>query len=355
MKFQIGPMPEDEGFEPDGDSGWRRLKEPGPIGAQLRAFPLAVVLVLLIFALLSGYFRSDLLDLVDPYILFLPLLMLAVFVFHEGIHAFFHPGRGTTDRSVLGFWPATLLLYAHYVGPLSRNRFLLILASPFVFLTLVPILVALTLDAAPAWLFWVTILNAAGSSVDLVGIILLLTQLPGSAIVRNKGWASYWRTEPGDAGSRVAALVEGTLKTAFLALLVQVPAAGAVDGITRSLIYPIELESGGSMYVCGVPFPDLTWLSLPFYGVVFVLAGWYTGSRRWSLGARWICMATGGVLLRSSFWNVLAITNVLRENAYHDEIAEQAFLSLAFIGIVLVGSFLGGALGDLWRSRRGRA
>ncbi len=102
-------------------------------------------------------------------------------------------GRGLSDRTVVGFWPTRLVFFAHYEGSMSRNRFLTVFAAPTVLLTGVPVVLALAVGVQWWGLAIVALVNVVAASGDLVGLGLLLSQVPGGAIVRNKGWRSYWR------------------------------------------------------------------------------------------------------------------------------------------------------------------
>jgi hypothetical protein len=63
----------------------------------------------------------------------------ALILVHELLHAVVHPGYGFTDATVIGAWPSKLLFYAHYCGPLSRERFLLVFAMPTLVITGLPL------------------------------------------------------------------------------------------------------------------------------------------------------------------------------------------------------------------------
>lgn len=189
MRFHLGPIPDDESFEPD-VAEWQSLTEPGPVQAQITAIPIMVVSFAVVYALLNQMAQFSILS--EP-----PLMLLAVFVpviaLHELCHAFFHPGRGRTSNSVLGFWPTMLVFYAQYFGPLPRDRFIVMLLAPFVLLTLAPVSAACLIGQIPWWAGAGALLNAAASCVDLLGVLILL-RIPPESLVRNKGWKSYWKT-----------------------------------------------------------------------------------------------------------------------------------------------------------------
>jgi hypothetical protein len=43
------------------------------------------------------------------------------------------------------------------------------------------------------WLVFVVLVNGIGSSFDLLVIGMVLAQVPSNALVRNKGWITYWK------------------------------------------------------------------------------------------------------------------------------------------------------------------
>ena len=133
-------------------------------------------------------------------------LGIAIVPVHELIHAVTHPMQGRSRHSVIGFWPATILFYAHYLGELRRNRFLAILLMPFVLLSVAPLALASLSQLATGSVAFVSIVNGLFACGDILGAVLILAQIPSDAVVRNQGWRSYWRRED----TRPAAGAAGT-------------------------------------------------------------------------------------------------------------------------------------------------
>jgi hypothetical protein len=80
---------------------------------------------------------------------------------------------------------------------MSRNRFLAILAAPFLALAIMPIFALALLGPYvpvehPRILVILALLNSVLASGDALGFVLLISQIPASARVKNKGWKSYW-------------------------------------------------------------------------------------------------------------------------------------------------------------------
>lgn len=204
MKFQYGPIPEDEVFRPKAQ-GWSGIREPNPLVLNILAIPTSILLLgVTIYALSlarEGGFPFIIGEIVEqsnlnPFLVFLAVLVISLPA-HELVHLFVHPELGRSKKSVLGFWLSRGLFYAHYDGAVSRNRFLAILATPYLLLTWLPVIIlALIGTSAPIEyaliLAMVALVNGVIASGDVLGILLLVSQIPASACVKNKGWKSYW-------------------------------------------------------------------------------------------------------------------------------------------------------------------
>lgn len=189
MKVRLGPIPENSEFDPIAEQ-WFPIREPGPVMVQILAIPIMLltlaVLLILIYVVtpmsMSKFFSSGFF-----------LTLIAVAPVHELFHAIFHPQNGISNNTIIGFWPSKLAFYAHYEGSVSRNRFLAIGASPFIFLSVVPIGISALLNVGWQFLGMLSIANGIVSSADILGIIIIWYQIPKQAIVKNKGWRSYWK------------------------------------------------------------------------------------------------------------------------------------------------------------------
>jgi hypothetical protein len=193
MKFILGAIPEDPTFDPE-QTGWRSLREPDPVMLNLIALPVAGVLfgaLVLAINLLTPVSISDATRRFIPaFLIIIPL--------HELVHALFTPRFGATSQTLLGCWPARILFYAFYTGELPARQFLTVLLAPFVVITVIPLAVISLLSLNSPWTAAMALANGIGASGDLVGVFVVLTQIPRGAIVRNKGWRSYWK--PGEPG-----------------------------------------------------------------------------------------------------------------------------------------------------------
>jgi hypothetical protein len=197
MRFILGPIPDE--FTPDG--AWRPIREPGPIMMQFFALPLGLVIALVVG---YGWHRVGMpaslqFDVRYSGVFALAMLLSfpALIVVHELLHAAVHPGWGLSHATIIGAWPRRLLFYAHYSGPLSRNRFLCVLAMPLLVITVLPLVMAacgLKPATSITWaVAWVSTLNALAACGDCFGLILISFQVPAAAIVQNQSWRTYWK------------------------------------------------------------------------------------------------------------------------------------------------------------------
>jgi glucose uptake protein GlcU len=96
----------------------------------------------------------------------------------------------------VGVWPSRGVFYAHYDGEISRNRFVLMVALFW------------AVGRVYLWLAFVALVNGIASSFDLIVLVICTSQVPGWAVLRNRGWDTYWRpvvtgaAEPGTAPDR---------------------------------------------------------------------------------------------------------------------------------------------------------
>lgn len=189
MKLHIGPVPLNERFRPEQD-GWRPLREPTPVLMQFLAAPIGLVTGVALAAAsgLLGFFNSP---LDEP--AWLLVVVVGTIPVHEVVHMLVHPRQGRSADSILGVWPSMLLFYAHYDHVLTRNRLLLILAMPFLVLSVAPLPLCWLLGFDALWVAVLAIWNGVCSCGDLLGVLIIGWQLPRTAVVRNQGYYTWWK------------------------------------------------------------------------------------------------------------------------------------------------------------------
>lgn len=211
MRLHYGPIPESPDFHPQ-EEGWTPLVEPSVSVFTWLATGVGIAAGLVagaVWALTvpnSAFVKVTIpagQSPLAPLATLLAIVLGAVgllIVVHELLHAAVHPGGMFTGRTILGAWLSKGLFYAHYDGPLSRERFLLIMLMPFLVLT-----VGLWLAAAvfrpgwgilPAW----SVLNAMFAGGDLLATGMIVWQVPRGAEMRNQGWKTWWRAGDADRG-----------------------------------------------------------------------------------------------------------------------------------------------------------
>lgn len=174
--------------------------EPSPWMGQLIALPIGIVLAgvlaflwFLITPLRNGF---RLLSLPEFLLLFVCLLVV-----HELVHAAVHPMSGRSPHSILGCWPSRGVFYAHYDGELTRSRFVAILLMPFVVISILPLAFCAVTGIVSTWIAIVSVTNVLAGCMDMLGVMLILSQIPALGILRNRGWKTYWKmTAPVEAG-----------------------------------------------------------------------------------------------------------------------------------------------------------
>ena len=188
MKFTVGPIPEDAHFQPDGGM-WTIVHEPSLEKMMLLSVPLTVLLGLV--AILFWILITPV-DLDDIQVLWVIGATPFCIPVHEIAHAFGFPARGWIANTGFGVWPSRLAFYAHYQGPLSRDRVLAVLVLPFALISISPLVLCSILRTVSPVAMYVSIGNAFLSGVDLASFMLVLRRLPRRAVVRQQGLTMWW-------------------------------------------------------------------------------------------------------------------------------------------------------------------
>lgn len=189
MKFNIGDIPEDEKFVPYKEE-WYSIKEPSILVYQAISLPIGIFVLFLMYVAVKDILSLGSLFIITPINI---ALLIGIIVFHEFLHAICHPCLGFTDKTVIGIHPQKMVFYAHYVETMSRNRFLFSMLNPFIILSVIPIVIILLHNMSIIIIARIAILNALLSCGDLLGLIIIVTQVPKNAVIKNKGWYSYWK------------------------------------------------------------------------------------------------------------------------------------------------------------------
>jgi hypothetical protein len=155
--------------------------------------PTALALLVLTFLSCRAFVGPDefRLDLVNMNIVYWTIAVLVPI--HEFVHAISAPSWGMSDKTVVGFWPLRLTPYAVHTDAMSRTRVIWFILMPFLLLTVLPATVMCLLRSNTPLLYYCSVINAGLSGGDIVQVPIFLSQVPRHALIRNKGWNSYWR------------------------------------------------------------------------------------------------------------------------------------------------------------------
>ncbi|WP_143322378.1 DUF3267 domain-containing protein [Clostridium sp. HBUAS56010] len=181
--------------------GYNRIKEPKSVFmAIVLSFPLSII-AMAINGIWCYYLNPDyfLFQNGDRFILEFTIdvkLLIGIiltFLIHEFLHAVFIPRVWTSDKTYWGL--NGLFGFVYTEEPISKGRFLLISVLPLIILSF---LLPLVLSLAGIWswnIIFFSILNAGGSCVDLLNMILIGTQVPYKGIVISNGSFTFYKAD----------------------------------------------------------------------------------------------------------------------------------------------------------------
>ena len=118
---------------------------------------------------------------------------------HELLHLIWQPSYGLSKQSVVVIWPSRLRFGIYYDGCMPRTRWLLMRAAPLVVLSLIPAVLLAIFQNIPfnhaikTGLEVLLVVNGVGSGGDVVAMMLVLSQVPPSALLCFRGGRAYWQ------------------------------------------------------------------------------------------------------------------------------------------------------------------
>ncbi len=194
MRFINGPPPESRTLDPVA-AGWTPLREPNSKGFLVACTLIAVPLMVGAFVVLF-YNRPVWRPMLraHPWALAgFATALLAMVPVHEFIHALAYRCGLRSPNLMIGIWLRRGLAYVLCDEPLPRRRVLLMLAAPFLTLSVLPLFALPFLSAA--WLplvEFLCLLHAGICVGDFATFGRLWTQAPHNALIHNQGWNTYW-------------------------------------------------------------------------------------------------------------------------------------------------------------------
>ncbi len=186
------------------NKGWTKIKEPKNLPLAI-LFSYPFVLILCAVVIFLGYYLDPKLFAVltdDTFSFRLNLniktvaFIVGVFVYailHELIHGAFIPNVLTSDKT---FWGINGLFgFVYTQEPIKKGRFILISCMPFIILSLAALPVAHMFGLLNGYTFLLFLINAGGSCVDFLSIMLISFQVKRNRSIISNGSETYYSPE----------------------------------------------------------------------------------------------------------------------------------------------------------------
>lgn len=185
------------------EQGWNRLKEPKSVSAAiLWSMPISVILMVSgavwcyylyppFKKLLSGPQVFSLEISIGIEIVYYLLGMFLYLLIHEMIHAAFIPKVWKSDKTYWGFNGLFGFVFTEEL--LSKKRMVVISLMPLFILSFAaPLLFAVT-GHLNGYFIFLSVLNAGGACVDVLNVLLILSQVPKEGSLIANGYATFYR------------------------------------------------------------------------------------------------------------------------------------------------------------------
>lgn len=183
------------------DDGWIPLKEPKSIGVMiLISIPLMIIIGILIYSLIDALIGIDLrqygfdfdagkfsLDINPIGIIGLVVTML----FHEFLHLICIPNFVDSEKTLFGINVFYAFVYTEEM--INRNRFLFIAITPLIMISIVLPIILSSFGLLSKIMVILIIINGLGSSVDMLNIIIVVSQVKKTGMIVSNGSRSYWK------------------------------------------------------------------------------------------------------------------------------------------------------------------
>lgn len=184
--------------------GWRKLKEPSNLGmAMLLSIPFIIIngAIFIVYALYLYDPLKEFLYNINEGIsisfnlnLSTLLYVAMIFVFmtvHEFIHASFIPNFLKSDKTCWGI--NGLCGFVYTTEEIKRGRFLVISIMPFILLSMVLPFILKVLGMLNGFVIFLGLVNAMGSCVDFLNMVIIVSQVPKGAVIVNNGFETYFK------------------------------------------------------------------------------------------------------------------------------------------------------------------
>ena len=119
------------------------------------------------------------------------LSLTLIALLHEFLHMITFPDFGISSKTTIVIIPKKLVALAYYTGEMTKTRCVMCLLAPFVVLSLMPLI--LCTYEFNYYIFFLAILNASLSGMDVLSAFSVYVNMPKESIVKNCGYQSYYR------------------------------------------------------------------------------------------------------------------------------------------------------------------
>ena len=117
--------------------------------------------------------------------------LILLLILHELLHLIFIPNFTKSEKTYVG-----LTLFGGFVlteEEISKSRYIFITIAPFIIISIIFPLVLSLFGLLTTTLKFLILLNAVGSSVDILNLFLLLKQVPKNVTLKSNGPNTYWK------------------------------------------------------------------------------------------------------------------------------------------------------------------
>lgn len=179
-------------------NGWTPMKEPkNLVSAIFLSIPLMIINVLISIEIINIFSSISLKEFgltpnsISITIDFGAIFLMIIFVIiHEVLHLVFVPNFIKSKNTIIG-----VTLFGGFVTTeekISKSRFILITIAPFIIISIILPLILSYCGLLTPTLKFIILLNALGSSVDMLNLILILKQVPKNSVLKSNGEKTYW-------------------------------------------------------------------------------------------------------------------------------------------------------------------
>jgi len=185
------------------NTGWKKIREPKNLFVAVMLSVPFMILNSLITLYFVSPIRNWLVELgrkldsfsfvftIDIKFFAYIIIVFAFLVVHELLHAIPIPDFMNSKKT---FWGIT-----HFGGfvstteEITKRRFVLISIIPFVVLSLIMPIILNFANGFNGFVVFLAIMNALGSSVDILNMLLIAIQVPNGSRIINNGFETYFK------------------------------------------------------------------------------------------------------------------------------------------------------------------